>query len=144
MLLLEVYKYQVPHISYSFWWCKLFSWIHFSGDLVDLTVFFNWHFPDEQWRWVLSYVLISHLHTSVCTNLFSIFKNWLGCYFITEMQELFILSGYKSFVIICERVFSSHLCPIFSIVSFEEQKILTFLKLNLSICNGNFCFSQIH
>lgn len=141
MLPLGVCKFQVPHISYSFWWHKSFSWIHFSGDLVDLTVVLTGiSLMNSDIEYFLMCV-ISHSHTSVCTNLFSIFKNWLGCYFITEMQELFIPSGYKSFVIICERVFSSHLWPIFLIVSFEEQKLLTFLKLNLSICNGNFCFS---
>lgn len=128
MLPLGVCKFQVPHISYSFWWHKSFSWIHFSGDLVDLTVVLTGiSLMNSDIEYFLMCV-ISHSHTSVCTNLFSIFKNWLGCYFITEMQELFIPSGY----VICHNMWEGIFFPslaYFLNSFFWRTKAFNFLKI---------------
>lgn len=140
MLPLGVCKFQVPHISYSFWWHKSFSWIHFSGDLVDLTVVLTGiSLMNSDIEYFLMCVLAIHIPVSV--QIFSLFLK-IGLVVILLLRcKSYLYHQDMSFVIICERVFSSHLWPIFLIVSFEEQKLLTFLKLNLSICNGNFCFS---
>lgn len=71
----QLMSFQVPHISYNFWWGHLFLWIHASGFLVVVHCVFNLYFLDDQWYWAFfSQVFIGHSHSSVSTKLVTILK----------------------------------------------------------------------